>query len=149
MGRTELGVNHGSSPPPPPASRLRSPPLHPGCPPHRGQLLRQEPPRPAWLPPRSCLPSHPPCHRIRSSPSWIRQEVADTQQAAEKAKEAKAAKEAEASKEQLPSQVLLLPAKRLKVRRGFRLCFELGFQQMVQCIFTEIQSGKLRRGKCF
>merc|ERR1712083_896514 len=73
----------------------------------------------------------------------IRQEVADTQQAAEKAKEAKA------SEEQLPSQVLLLQAKGLKVRRGFRLCFEVGFQQMVQCIFTEIQSGKLRRGKCF
>merc|ERR1712088_113577 len=108
MGRTELGVNHGSSPPPPP--------------------------------PPSGLRSHPPCHRIRSSPSWIRQEVADTQQAAEKAK---------AAEEQLPSQVLLLPAKGLKVRGGFRLCFKMGFQQMVQCIFTEIQSGKLRRRKCF
>ena len=45
-------------------------------------------------------------------------------------RKAKAAKEAEASKKQLPSQVLLLPAKRLEVRRGFRLCFELGFQQV-------------------
>merc|ERR1711981_432888 len=86
--------------------------------------------------PCGCLPSHPPCHRIRSASSWIRQEVSNTQQASK------------AAQEQIPSQVLLLPSKRLKGSKGIPLPLKQGYsaaggathlhQNTLQCVEEEV-----------